>query len=51
MAKLFREVFEEADFKNIFKKIVFAIIDDHNSRKEHNPDGNVLPFVKEFESY
>ena len=35
-------------FEGCFKKIVFAIIDDHNTKKEHNPEGNVLPFCKIF---
>ncbi len=48
IASLFHEVMNEKEFKNKFRKIVFAIIEDHNSRKAHNPDGNVLPFQKEF---
>jgi uncharacterized protein (TIGR02452 family) len=49
MAQLFQEVFDEAEFKNRFKIVVFSIIDDHNSHKEHNPDGNMLPFLKVFQ--
>jgi hypothetical protein len=26
----------------------FDHLDDHNSRKEQNPEGNVLPFLKVF---
>jgi uncharacterized protein (TIGR02452 family) len=48
IALLFSEVFGEAEFKNRFKRVVFSIIDDHNSHKEHNPEGNVLPFLKVF---
>src|SRR5690606_41340903 len=48
MATLFKEVFAEAEFQNRFKLIVFAIIDDHNSRKEHNPDGNLRGFGEVF---
>ncbi len=48
MAELFREVFEEEEFQNKIPVIVFSIIDDHNARKAHNPDGNVLPFMKVF---
>lgn len=48
MAELFREVFEEVEFADKLKWIVFAIIDDHNAWKQHNPQGNVLPFVKVF---
>jgi len=50
IAQLFREVLEEAPFINRFKLIVFAIIDDHNSWLEHNPEGNILPFGRAFES-
>jgi len=49
IALLFREVFAESEFKNRFPLTVFAIIDDHNSRKEHNPQGNILPFQEVFD--
>ncbi len=48
IAQLFHTVLMEKEFKNKFRKIVFAIIDDHNSRKSHNPEGNVIPFIREF---
>jgi uncharacterized protein (TIGR02452 family) len=48
-ARLFKEVFAEDEFKRRFKIVVFSIIDDHNSRKEHNPEGNVLPFLNVFQ--
>ncbi len=48
IARLFHEVFEEHEFKNKYRHICFAILDDHNSHKRHNPEGNYLPFVKEF---
>lgn len=48
VAKLFHEVMEEPEFKNKYAKIVFAIIDDHNAHQKHNPEGNYLPFVREF---
>lgn len=32
MAELFRQVIEEPEFKGIFRQIVFAIIEDHNSK-------------------
>ncbi|NDW12020.1 TIGR02452 family protein [Bacteroides sp. 214] len=50
VAKLFKQVFKEDEFKNRFKLVVFAIIDDHNSWREHNPEGNILPFLREFET-
>ena len=48
VARLFREVIYENEFANKFKLIVFAILDDHNSHKSHNRDGNFLPFKEEF---
>ena len=48
MAELFKEVFEEDEFKNHFKLIVFAIIEDHNAGRGHNPEGNLYPFFKVF---
>ena len=49
IARLFHEVMEEEEFKNKYKLLGFAILDDHNVRLKHNPDGNFLPFVREFE--
>lgn len=51
MAKLFQEVFEEDAYKSSFKEIVFAIIEDHNATKEHNPQGNLFPFQKVFSDF
>ena len=51
IARLFHEVMEEEEFKNKYKLLVFAILDDHNARLKHNPDGNFLPFVREFTLY
>ena len=48
MALLFKEVFSEDVYKNAFKKVVFAIIDDKNAYREHNPEGNYIPFKKVF---
>lgn len=48
IALLFKEVFQEEEFANRFRKIIFAIIDDHNSSREHNPGGNYAPFKKVF---
>jgi uncharacterized protein (TIGR02452 family) len=48
IARLFHEVLEENEFKNMYRKIVFAILEDHNSRKEHNREGNLIPFQREF---
>ena len=50
IAEIFREVFSEDEFIGQFETVVFSIIDDHNSRKAHNPHGNVLPFLEVFGS-
>ena len=44
VAELFKEVLNEPEYKDKFEKIVFAVLDDGNSHKEHNPRGNYLPF-------
>lgn len=48
VARLFHEVMDEPEFKNRYKKIVFAILDDHNAHKNHNQEGNFKPFEEEF---
>jgi uncharacterized protein (TIGR02452 family) len=48
IAKLFHEVLDEVEFANKYKYIVFAVLEDHNSKKAHNPEGNFLPFYNEF---
>lgn len=48
VARLFHEVLEEPEFMNRYRKIVFAILDDHNAHQSHNPEGNFRPFVDEF---
>jgi len=49
VAELFKEVFSENEFLGFFRHIVFAIYEDSNSGKEHNPNGNVLPFLEVFD--
>jgi len=46
VAELFHEVIKQ--FDGYFKEIIFAIFDDHNSNRAHNPNGNLRPFVDEF---
>jgi len=46
VAKAFKEVLWE--FEGVFQKVVFAIFDDHNARMLHNPEGNLKPFLEEF---
>lgn len=48
IAQLFKQVMNE--FKGCFEYVVFAIIEDHNSGKKHNIDGNLYPFAKVFET-
>lgn len=48
VALLFEEVLNEPEFKNSFEEICFAILEDNNSRREHNPEGNLKPFVERF---
>lgn len=47
-AKLWKKLFYDDEFKGKFKKIIFAIFDDHNAGKQHNPFGNYLPFIQTF---
>jgi uncharacterized protein (TIGR02452 family) len=46
MAELFKEVLQEDLFRGKFKVMVFAIFDDFNAHKEHNPEGNFRPFLE-----
>jgi len=48
MARIFREVFEEPEFKGAFRHVSFAIFDDSFCGRAWNPEGNFLPFKKEF---
>ena len=51
IARLFHEVMKEPEFANKFKLIDFAILEDHNSHRRHNSEGNYLPFKREFENF
>lgn len=48
VALLFKEVFEEPEFIHSFDEVCFAILEDNNSRREHNPEGNFKPFSDVF---
>ena len=48
MALLFQETIREEKYDEQMKYIVFAIIDDHNTGKAHNSEGNVKPFAVVF---
>lgn len=49
VARLFREVLEESEFKNKFRLVVFAILE--NTRKPNGLDGKYAPFYREFGTY
>ena len=49
VAELFRAQLR-GEFTGAFEEVVFAIFDDHNSRRAHNPEGNLLPFQRVFGS-
>ena len=42
------DVMDEPEFKNRYRLIVFAILNDHNAHQKHNPEGNFKPFADEF---
>ena len=46
IARLFHQVIGE--FEGWFRLIDFAILDGYRTGLRHNPDGNLLPFQKEF---
>ena len=48
IAALIKEVLMSPGYSNRFRKVVFAIYDDHNTGKRHNPEGNVKPFEEVF---
>lgn len=48
VARLFKEVLSEAEFTGAFEEICFAILDDNNSGRDHNPSGNLKPFADVF---
>lgn len=49
IARLFHEVLMEKEFADKYRHISFAILEDHNSHRDHNREGNYLPFKREFE--
>lgn len=48
VARCFKEVLAEHEFTGAFREICFAILDDHNSNHEFNPQGNFKPFCDMF---
>ena len=49
VARLFRVVMEEPEFKNKFRLIVFAIME--KNRSPHGTEGKYAPFYREFGTY
>lgn len=47
-AELFASVLSEKEFKNSFEEICFAIIEDLNSKRLNNREGNIIPFARVF---
>lgn len=48
VAELFYEVFREKEFDGLFEEIHFAILEDSNSIRIDNPEGNFKPFFETF---
>lgn len=46
IARLFHKVLP--DYEGAFEHVHFAIFNDHNANKKHNPDGNIAPFEEYF---
>ena len=48
MAELFQRALSKEEYKQFFSMIIFAIINDKNCGKQHNPKGNVAPYSQIF---
>jgi uncharacterized protein (TIGR02452 family) len=46
MAEVFRQVLAEEEFTGVFRRVAFAIIDDHNAFHHASPEGNYMPFER-----
>jgi uncharacterized protein (TIGR02452 family) len=46
MAELFHQVLAEPEFAGVFRRVAFAIIDDHNAFHRASPEGNYVPFER-----
>eukprot|EP00969_Alexandrium_andersonii_P052090 2287631-Alexandrium_andersonii.AAC.1 len=44
VAEFFREALDEVSVESTLTEVIFCIMDDHNSRLRHNPNGNAEPF-------
>lgn len=50
IAQLFKLVINKKEYKQFFDLIIFAILNDKNTGKSHNPKGNVIPYSQVFET-
>lgn len=48
IALLFKEVLNEPEFIHSFEEICFAILEDNNSVRKNNTEGNLKPFIEVF---
>ena len=48
IARLFHQVMGEAEFERAYRLVDFAILDGYKTGLRHNPEGNLLPFQREF---
>ena len=48
IARLFHETLLEDEFRDVFRIVDFAILDGYQTGLSHNPEGNLLPFQREF---
>ncbi len=48
IAKLFHHVILEDEFRDKYRMIDFAILDGYRTGLRHNPEGNLVPFQREF---
>ena len=46
MAQLFAGALAEPEFAGVFRRVAFAVIDDHNAFHAASPEGNYLPFER-----
>lgn len=44
VAQIFKSVLSSERFRRAFNEVVFAVIDDANAYRSHNPNGNYKPF-------
>lgn len=48
MAEIFQRALSKKEYKRFFSTVVFAIVNDKNCGKRHNPKGNVAPYSQIF---